>query len=312
MRWVYPMVLGVVGAVAAAVGGASGSGSPRDAIVTALPMGEIVFSRTVDAYHDSPSSVYVMSLDGSHVQLLAKNASTPAVSPNGQQIAFVRDGAIWVMVRDGSAKRQVATPKTGAYDPAWSADGKTIYFTTDVLLSIRSNGTHLRQLTTRKGAGRDVVASQPSPSPDGRIIVYTVSPDGPGPWSEFRAVTPMGLPARLPFRIADTSGWPRNPAWAPNGQRLAYDVQGVFDPKPGADWGIYVSSRGSSPSRRIVRQVMIPSAPAWSSDGARIVFAASSHGDSDDIWLVRPDGTGLRQLTKTSSNERTPVWLPSA
>ena len=262
--------------------------------------------------------MYVMSPDGSNVRLLAKKAWAPAVSPNGQQIAFVRDGAIWVMRRDVVREKASDRAEAKAYGPAWSADGNTIYFTTDVLLSIRSDGTHLRQLTTRKGAGINFVAASSAPSPDGRIIAYTAIPDDPpsSPFTELRAVTPSGRSARLPFRIADIeAGGPGSAAWAPNGQRLAYDAQGVWQDsgKPGVDWGIYVSSRGSSPPHRIVGPKMTPTAPAWSRDGAWIVFVGSSHpgfAGSDDIWLVRSDGTGLRQITKTNGDEYWPTWLP--
>ena len=49
-------------------------------------------------------------------------------------------------------------------------------------------------------------------------------------------------------------------------------------------------------------------APAWSPDGALIAFAGPS-GSSGIITLVRPDGTGLRQLPHTEGGEY-PSWSP--
>ena len=313
-------VVGVtVGVVLVGVLSSAGGGSAsRGVDATALPAGEIVFSQTADAFRDLPSSVYVMSLEGSHVRLLAKNASEPAVSRNGRQIGFLRDGAIWVMRRDGSAKRQVIKPKTAAFDLAWSADGTTIYFTASGLFTIRSDGTHLRELRPQKYVER---TADPAPSPDGRIIVYTVVPDDPPlvHLTSLHAVTPAGRPARLPFRLpAVGNGGPEDAAWVPNGQRIAYSVHDDMDSGDLGATGIYVASKGSSPPRRIVSGKKIagfpvaPWDPAWSTDGAWIACMVQSSSNNYDIWLVRPNGTGFRQITKTKADEDSPAWLPPA
>jgi hypothetical protein len=59
--------------------------------------------------------------------------------------------------------------------------------------------------------------------------------------------------------------------------------------------------------------------PDWSPDGNWIVFARaheSYEGPTgharrrQDIFLVRPDGTGLRRLTRNSDNNVSPAWSP--
>lgn len=49
--------------------------------------------------------------------------------------------------------------------------------------------------------------------------------------------------------------------------------------------------------------------PAWSPDGSRIAFVSYRSGTSQ-IWSMRPDGTGLVNLTRTTSYERNPAWSP--
>jgi Tol biopolymer transport system component len=52
--------------------------------------------------------------------------------------------------------------------------------------------------------------------------------------------------------------------------------------------------------------------PAWSPDGARIVYRDSRRGinHNDEIFVVNADGTGRRNLTKDSGNDWGPDWSP--
>lgn len=49
--------------------------------------------------------------------------------------------------------------------------------------------------------------------------------------------------------------------------------------------------------------------PRWSPDGTQIVFVCSCDGDSD-IYVVKADGTGLRQLTDAPGIDVSPRWSP--
>jgi TolB protein len=46
--------------------------------------------------------------------------------------------------------------------------------------------------------------------------------------------------------------------------------------------------------------------PAWSPDGKRIAFSEGK----GDIYTIKLDGTGLRQLTDDKGGEREPTWSP--
>ncbi len=294
-RLALPLLAAVV--LASAVGAYAGEGT------VVLPAGAIVFTRG-----DPHPSLYAMAADGSHVRLLVKNAADAAVSTDGRQIAFVRDRAIWVMGRDGSGQRKLTSPGTsrdGA--PAWSADGGAVFFARSIpaldeissIFSIRSNGTGLRRLTPKEMS----CVGAPAASPDGRLVAYTDdSPCDGHAGPDIFAVTTAGRPANLPFVFPETM-ISQNPAWAPDGRRLAYVAS---DPERGGS-AIYVSSSDRSPPQRVA-PAEHAWAPAWSPDGRWITFATG--GSLNDIWLVRADGTRRQALTHSSADDGDPAWLP--
>lgn len=50
--------------------------------------------------------------------------------------------------------------------------------------------------------------------------------------------------------------------------------------------------------------------PAWSPDGGWIAFA-SNHQGSYDIYRVRPDGSQMQRITRTSDPELSVGWGPN-
>jgi Tol biopolymer transport system component len=94
---------------------------------------------------------------------------------------------------------------------------------------------------------------------------------------------------------ADFSG--AAPSWSKKGL-IAFDRAGsiwVVNPKSGKE-----------------RRVGPGSQPSWSSDGRRLLYVAVPRSAKlSDIFAMRANGSGRRQLTKTRSvNETQPAWAP--
>ncbi len=79
--------------------------------------------------------IFKVKIDGSDQKQLTKGTSShsqPRWSPDGEHIAYVTGGQIWVMEEDGDDAKKVTSISTGAGNPVWSPDGKWIAFGSEV------------------------------------------------------------------------------------------------------------------------------------------------------------------------------------
>ena len=225
-------------------------------------------------------------------------AAAPATPPgkNGQ-IAFTRfasgvrggeanGGAIFTIGTDGRAERQVTRPPAGVSDvqPDWSPDGSRIVFQ--------------REFN------------------DKPYETWTVRPDGSDAQS-IEVACPPGIPAT---QICEEN----QPAWSPDGKRLAFSwAYGTLKRIRGEEW-IEVSAitvmNADGRNVKQLTQLRRPtssedSQPVWSPDGKRIAFvrlnSTAKPVDGKAIFVVNGDGTGLRRVTPWRLNAGDhPDWSP--
>ncbi|MGN9758754.1 amidohydrolase family protein [Streptomyces sp. SD31] len=86
---------------------------------------------------------------------------------------------------------------------------------------------------------------------------------------------------------------------APSGDRLVAEVQNVL-------WSIPRSGGAAVP---LTPPGLEPTRPQFSPDGSGLVVCAY-RGGGFHLWTLRPDGTGLRQLTDGPWDDRGPAWSP--
>ena len=94
-----------------------------------------------------------------------------------------------------------------------------------------------------------------------------------------------------------------SPAWSPDGRRLAYVS---FENKKPV---VYVHSLADGKRHVAANFRGSNSAPAWSPDGTKLAVTLSREGGSQ-IFLINPDGSGVRRLTSSTAIDTEPRFSP--
>jgi TolB protein len=254
----------------------------------------------------SNSGIYVFNADGSGERRLT-SGGTPAWSPDGREIAFVRetDGVhvAYVVNADGSDERRLTS--IAADSLSWSPDGSQIVFThgtrnSSEIYVVNADGGGQRRLT-RITESNFVPFLSPAWSPDGKRIALVRS-------GQVWVMNAAGSGQR---RLTLEGGPNFNPSWSPDGRRIVFERGGRrqrTNYSPGsAGYEVYVMNADGSAQQRLTRG---GSGPRWSPDGRQIVYV-SKRGGERDIWIMNADGGGQRNLTPGSGRrESSPLWPP--
>ena len=175
-------------------------------------------------------------------------------------------------------------PDTGSGPSVWLMD---------------ADGTNRRRLV------EDMPGDQPAWSPDGAQIAFTSSVGGS---SDIYVVRADGSDLQRLTRHEATDEYP---AWSPDGERIAFGSLRT------GDFEVFVMRSDGSDLQRVTDHPAVDFRPSWSPDGTRIAFS-SSRADEEamavfnyDLYLMRPDGTGVRQLTRHDLLALRPSWSPT-
>ena len=87
---------------------------------------------------------------------------------------------------------------------------------------------------------------------------------------------------------------------SPDGGSIVFDLLG----------DLYTIPMSGGQATRLTSGMPWDGMPRWSPDGSTIAFISDRDG-GDNLWLIAPNGMGLRQLTKEVDNTvSSPVWSP--
>jgi Tol biopolymer transport system component len=241
-------------------------------------------------------------------------ACQPAWSPDGTQIAFTTPCIGPSVYYPGSKIKIVrladksisdlpvkSTGVAGAFDPAWSPDGKTLLYTAIVGQNTEIRAIGLKDLKTRVLANRGTKNAQPAWSRDGKYIAYIYSDD-----RNWDALWSMGANGDSQELLA-RSGRFAEPAWAPDGLHI------LVSKIPGDNIPVLALFDRSDPTQDAVQ--LLPdtyrmSHASVSPDGRWAVFWTDKISNNPEILMIRMDGKQIHQLTNNNMRDFQPAWSP--
>lgn len=107
-----------------------------------------------------------------------------------------------------------------------------------------------------------------------------------------------------PVRLTDHPADDRDPAWGPDGRRLA------FASRRDGNWELYVLTLTTGEIKRLTYDLAFEAAPSWSPDGVWLAYEAYYSGQLD-IYLIKSDGSeGPYAVTNSTSPVYDPAWTP--
>ena len=205
-------------------------------------------------------------------------------SPDGMRIAYSKGGDLWLLDRAAGTTRQLTRERRGDGGIVWSPDGQWIAFSS--------------------GSSTPVAAS---PAYSGSLVSYHWRKPGP---RDVGVVASGGGPVRW---IAASPEYDSFADWAPDSQSIIVERRSA-DVK---DRTLFVATIDGTSVQPIYSQrdekflASNDQHARFSPDGRTVAFTSDADG-WNHLYVVRPNGTELRQLTTGSFEVSFPSWAPDA
>jgi Tol biopolymer transport system component len=267
--------------------------------------------------------LFVMGATGESVRRLTDFGYNPAWSPDGEEIVFATQGVdytsrtirskLWI-VNVASGEKRLLT-ESDAVQPNWSPHGHRIAFWS--MDDASGTTTGQRDLWTLPAAGGEAVPVtndvpvdwNPVWSPDGRYLYFSSDRGGSMNLWRVQIEEESGKALGQPEAVT-TGGFTsrQHISFSADGKRVAYQEQlrdgniwkVALNPAYGNVDGEPVQiTKSSRPLRN----------PALSPDGNWLAYV-TDYGEQKDLFIMRTDGTGHRQLTDDLHWEFEPQWSP--
>ena len=261
-----------------------------------------------------PSALWIVGVATGSKRVLSENdAMQPVWSPQGNRIAFwymppsSGRSEVATISKDGGQIEVVAKDGATNWSPAWSPDGKFLYYVSDRGGSMGFWRVPIDELTGKVQGEPEAVVT-PSAfsrhlnfSRDGRRLIYVQTEQE----SNIQAVKFDPVREKTvgdPFWITRGDQQLVRPDLSPDGTHFVSRLQRRTQDD------IVIIQRDGPTVRDVTNDRYFDRYPRWSRDGKRIAFTSDRSGKYE-IWTVDANGTNLRQVTFNSPGDTSfPLW----
>lgn len=272
---------------------------------TKLNIGRIIFTCTRGDFNQ----LCWINADGSGYQQLTNIEAHnyyPVFSPLGGSIVYASNqngGAfdLFLFIFDGARLIRLTNFIGNVVSPSFSPDGKRILFANRA-----GEGPTSLWTIDNNGENADLLYAGPSPivaadwSPDGGTIAFAMEGGQSAAYDIF-LMSADGSNVRQLTRGLEGIGGSLD--WSPDGRFL------LIHAGPDGDKNIFRVDVQGQTAAQLTNGGNNASA-SYSPDGQWIAFNSLRNNDQADIFIMRPDGTGIRQVTSNPEPDWQPQWEP--
>ena len=264
--------------------------------VTFAPDGNFVYYLALERDKGEPELFRVPVLGGPIVKV-ANDIAPPTFSPDGTRLAFMKmnqeESRLIVANADGTnetvlvSRREPDYLNMYWYAPAWSLDGKSIAFPVnqsdgngryETVLAVDVETRVERRLTDAHWQQ----VGQPRWLADGLVVTASETSTGP------KQLWHISLPGGAASRIARDLNDYQNLSLTSDAKTLAVIQNHTVS-------NIWTVGENMAGAKQIMSEAGWLNELIWLPDG-RLAYPSNA-GGSSDIWTMKADGSGIRQLT---------------
>jgi len=268
-------------------------------------IGRLIFTCTRGDYNQ----LCMINADGSSFQQLTNleaNSYYPVYSPLGGSVVYAsnQNGGVFdlfMYMFDGARLLRLTEQIGNVISPSYSPDGTRILFANRAA----EGPTSLWTIDTT-GENEDLLYAGPNTivaadwSPVGNRIAFAMALDQPDAYEIF-IMNDDGTNARQLTRGLPGIGGSLD--WSPDGNHLliyagAQGDKNIFLIDVNAETAVQLTNGGNN------------AACSFSPDGQWIAFNSLRNNDQADIFIMRPDGSDVRQVTSDPEPDWQPQWEP--
>ncbi len=256
--------------------------------------GTVLFTARPDGTQASPKGV----------------GDNPAWSADGIYLTFDRTGDIWKMLATGAGVVQLTNTSAVDNQPVFSRDGTKVAFASNRsgqfrIWRMNADGSSPVAVTATGALPAGSEDASPDWSPDGQRIVFSrgVPADGAGARDIFSVKVDGTDLQRLTSGAVAPGGGPYdklvNPKWSPDGSKVTYGLE--------SGCAIFTVNANATGAAKVGNFTGCATDPAYSPDGALILFRLASGPQGSGIYGFRPAANTLALLVNDAA-ARAPDW----